>query len=37
VGFWSASDVTAALAVEAAGPSFSDEELHQLRSTLEIS
>jgi len=37
VGFWSATDVEAALAVEAAGPSYSDQELHLLRSTLEIS
>jgi aryl-alcohol dehydrogenase-like predicted oxidoreductase len=37
VGFWSEADVAAALAVEAAGPSFSDDELHLLRSTLEIS
>ena len=37
IGFWSAADVTAALAAEAAGPSFSDHELHLLRSTLEIS
>jgi len=37
VGFWSAADVEAALAVEAAGPSYSDQELHLLRSTLEIS
>jgi aryl-alcohol dehydrogenase-like predicted oxidoreductase len=37
VGFWSAADVAAALAVEAAGPAYSDEELHLLRSTLEIS
>jgi aryl-alcohol dehydrogenase-like predicted oxidoreductase len=37
VGFWSATDVAAALAVEAAGPSFTDDELCLLRSTLEIS
>lgn len=37
VGFWSEADVAAALAVEAAGPSFTRDELHLLRSTLEIS
>jgi aryl-alcohol dehydrogenase-like predicted oxidoreductase len=37
VGFWSEADVAAALSVEAAGPSFTVDELHLLRSTLEIS
>lgn len=37
VGFWSEADVAAALAVEAMGPSVTDDELHLLRSTLEIS
>jgi aryl-alcohol dehydrogenase-like predicted oxidoreductase len=37
VGFWSTSDVAAALAVEAAAPSVTDGELRLLRSTLEIS